>query len=57
MSHVRTESDLEKLENFLDAVYSLIKRTMPANGPLQSPVARRQPHTDLNGDTGDEGAS
>ena len=38
-------------------MYSLIKRTMPAKGPLQSPVARRHPHTDLNRDTGDEWAS
>ena len=30
---------------------------MPAKGPLQSPVARRHPHTDLNRDTGDEWAS
>ena len=38
-------------------MYSLIKRTMPAKGPLQSPVARWHPHTDLNRDTRDEGAS
>ena len=43
--------------DFLDAEYSLTKRTMPAKGPLQSPVARRHPHTDLDRDTGDECAS
>ena len=41
MPHERTESDLENLE--IRVVYSLLKRTMPAKGPLPSPVAHRPP--------------
>jgi hypothetical protein len=57
MSHVLTESDLEKLDISSMLCYSLIKRTKLGEGPLQSPVARRHPYTDLNRDTDDEWAS